>query len=126
MIGADSHPARGPDTPFDGNTTSVSLKGAGPDGVQVTRVVNAGTGLAIAAVVCQSALYLWSSFVLDRPLYDIGTAATFNSVSGAASIGLAALMAALLALLVPSVRPQALAHVVQLLAQIEAVVLGKE
>jgi hypothetical protein len=72
------------------------------------KVVNVGTALAVAAVVCQSALYLWSWFVLDRPLYDIGNAARFNSWAGDVSVGACAVAAGLLAVSVRGVRLPAL------------------
>jgi hypothetical protein len=62
----------------------------------------------VAAVVCQSALYLWSWYVLDRPLYDIGNAARFNSSAGDVSVAAAALAAGLLAVSVRAVRVPAL------------------
>jgi hypothetical protein len=62
----------------------------------------------VAAVVCQSALYLWSWFVLDRPLYDIGNAARFNSSAGDVSVAAAALAVGLLAVSVRAVRVPAL------------------
>jgi hypothetical protein len=71
-------------------------------------VVRIGAAVAVAAVVCQSALYLWSWFVLDRPLYDIGNAARFNSSAGDVSVAAAALAVGLLAVSVREVRLPAL------------------
>jgi hypothetical protein len=73
------------------------------------RTVNAGAAVAVAAVVCQSALYLWSWFVLDRPLYDIGNAARFNSWAGDVSVAACAVAAGLLAVSARPVRLQAAA-----------------
>jgi hypothetical protein len=70
--------------------------------------VNTGASIAVAAVVCQSALYLWSWYVLDRPLYDIGNAARFNSWAGDISVAVCAVAAALLAVTVRAVRLPAL------------------
>jgi hypothetical protein len=70
------------------------------DVVESPRVVacaTAGAIAAVAAVVCQSALYLWNSFALDRPLYDIGNARTFNAWAGDVSLAACAALAALLA-----------------------------
>jgi hypothetical protein len=67
-----------------------------------------GAAVAVAAVVCQSALYLWSWFALDRPLYDIGNAARFNSWAGDVSVAAAAVAVGLLGISVRAVRVPAL------------------
>lgn len=79
------------------------------DSPAVVATVTIGAVIAVAAVVCQSALYLWSSYALERPLYDIGGAATFNTWAGDASLTFCAATASVLAASVRAARGEALA-----------------